>query len=150
MLYIYSKICLKGHLYLARRVWRYQRGNHNPYIEEEQTTQWQKEKVHKDQQRYTKHTYKRKDRVTRTQVIAGGERKCSGRVGSSCSTGDTLRVCLVTSPEISHEWGMDREVYTTSGAFPWSLVTQIFHSGQQSHGGNRKTVEVMTYKPLVQ
>jgi len=28
-----------------RRVWRYQRGNQNPYIEEEQTTQWPKEKV---------------------------------------------------------------------------------------------------------
>jgi hypothetical protein len=26
---------------------RYQRGNHNPYIEEEQTTQWPKEKVQK-------------------------------------------------------------------------------------------------------
>jgi hypothetical protein len=25
-----------------RRVWRYQRGNQNPYIEEEQTTQWPK------------------------------------------------------------------------------------------------------------
>jgi hypothetical protein len=34
-----------------RRVWRYQRGNHNPYIEEEQTTQWSKEKVQKDKQR---------------------------------------------------------------------------------------------------
>jgi hypothetical protein len=31
-----------------RRVWRYQRGNHNPYIEEEQTTQWPKEIVQKD------------------------------------------------------------------------------------------------------
>jgi hypothetical protein len=27
------------------RVWRYQKGNQNPYIEEEQTTQWPKEKV---------------------------------------------------------------------------------------------------------
>jgi stress response protein YsnF len=27
----------------VRRVWRYQRGNHNPYIEEEQTTQWPNE-----------------------------------------------------------------------------------------------------------
>jgi hypothetical protein len=27
-----------------RRVSRYQRGNQNPYIEEEQTTQWPKEK----------------------------------------------------------------------------------------------------------
>ena len=29
---------------LTRRVWGYQRGNQNPYIEEEQTTQWPKEK----------------------------------------------------------------------------------------------------------
>jgi predicted transglutaminase-like protease len=29
---------------------RYQRGNQNPYIKE-QTTQWPKEKVHKDKQR---------------------------------------------------------------------------------------------------
>jgi hypothetical protein len=33
-----------------RRVRRYQRGNQNPYIEEEQTTQWSKEKVQKDKQ----------------------------------------------------------------------------------------------------
>ena len=30
-------------------------GNQNTYIEEEQTTQWQKEKVQKDKQRSTKH-----------------------------------------------------------------------------------------------
>ena len=30
------------------RVCRYQRGNQNPYIEEEQTTQWPKEKGQKD------------------------------------------------------------------------------------------------------
>jgi hypothetical protein len=29
---------------------RYQRGNHHPYTEEEQTTQWSKEKVQKDKQ----------------------------------------------------------------------------------------------------
>jgi hypothetical protein len=39
------------------------KGNQNPYIEEEQTTQWPKEKVQKDKQRSTKHTYKTKDRV---------------------------------------------------------------------------------------
>ena len=39
-------------------------GNQNPYIKEEQTTQWPKEKVQKDKQRSTKHTYKTKDRVT--------------------------------------------------------------------------------------
>jgi hypothetical protein len=41
------------------------KGNHKPYIEEEQTTQWQKEKVQKDKQRWTKHTYTTKDRVIR-------------------------------------------------------------------------------------
>ena len=34
------------------------------YIEEEQTTQWPKEKVQKDKQRSTKNTYKTKNRVT--------------------------------------------------------------------------------------
>jgi hypothetical protein len=41
-------------------------GNQNPYIEEEQTTLWPKETVQKDKQRFTKHTYKTKDRATRT------------------------------------------------------------------------------------
>ena len=36
------------------------------HSEEEHTTQWAKEKVQKDKQRSTKHTYKAKDRVTRT------------------------------------------------------------------------------------
>ena len=47
-----------------RRVWRYQTGNQNPYIEEQQTTQWPKEKLQKDNQRSTKFTHKTKDRVT--------------------------------------------------------------------------------------
>jgi len=32
----------------------------------------------------------------------------------------------------------------TGGTYPWSFVTQIFHSGQPSHGGDSKTFEVMT------
>jgi hypothetical protein len=32
----------------------------------------------------------------------------------------------------------------TSGTYPWSFVTQIFHNGQPSHGGDRKIFEVMT------
>jgi hypothetical protein len=63
------------------------RGNQNPYIEKEQTTQWSKEKVQKDQQRSTKHTYKTEDRVTRTPLKPG-------RVSSSCSTSGTRRVNL--------------------------------------------------------
>jgi len=38
--------------------------NQNPYIEEEQPTQWPQEKVQKEKQRYITHTYKTKDRVT--------------------------------------------------------------------------------------
>ena len=45
---------------VIRRVRIYQRGNHNPYIEEEQTTQWPKENVQKDKQRSTKHAHKTK------------------------------------------------------------------------------------------
>ena len=126
------------------RVLRYQRGNQNPYIEEEQTTQWPKEKVQKDKQRSTKHTHKTKDGVTRTPLKTGGELMCSGRVSSSCSTSDTRCVNLATNPMNSHEWGKDREVLTTSGTYQWSFVTRIFHNGQPSHGGDRKTFEVMT------
>ena len=36
-------------------------GNQNPYIEEEQRTQWPKENVQKDKQRSSKHTHKAKD-----------------------------------------------------------------------------------------
>ena len=63
----------------------------------------QKKKVQKDKQRSIKHTYITKDRVTRTPLKIGGELKCSGRVSSSCSTGDTCRINLVTNPVISHE-----------------------------------------------
>ena len=64
------------HTLPRRRVWIYQRGNQNPYIEEEQTTQWPKEE-HKDKQRSTKDTYKTKVRVTRTPLITRGELRCS-------------------------------------------------------------------------
>ena len=84
----------------VRRVWRYQRGNQNPYIDEGQTTQWPKEK---DKQRSTKHTHKTNDRVARTPLKPGGELRCSGRVSSSFSTSGTRRVNLVTNPVISHE-----------------------------------------------
>jgi hypothetical protein len=94
-------------IYSVGRVWRYQRGNQKPYIEEEQTTQWPKEKAQKDTQRSTKHTYKIKDRETRTPLKTGGELRCSGRVSSSCSTIGTRCVNIVTNPVISREWGKD-------------------------------------------
>ena len=78
-------------------------GTHNPYIEEEQTTQWPKENVHKDKQRSAEHAHRTKDRVTRTPLKFGGELRCSGRVSSSCFNSGTRRVNLVTTPVISHE-----------------------------------------------
>jgi hypothetical protein len=52
-----------------RRVWRYERvSDQIPYIEKEQTTRWPKEKVQKDKQRFTKHTHKTKDQITRTPL----------------------------------------------------------------------------------
>jgi len=70
--------------------------NQNPYIEEELTTQWPKEKkVQKDKQRSTKHTYK-----TKVRIKTGGELRCSGRVSSSCSNSDTRHVNIVTNPVI--------------------------------------------------
>jgi hypothetical protein len=51
-MYGYNQKCF--HAIQIRRVCRYQRGNQNPYIEEEQTTQWSKEKLQNDKQRSTK------------------------------------------------------------------------------------------------
>ena len=49
-----------NHQFQLRRVWKYQKGNHNPYIEE-QTTQWSKEKGQQEKQRSTKHAHTTKD-----------------------------------------------------------------------------------------
>ena len=62
-----------------------------------------KRKRQKDKQRSTKHTHKTKDRVTRTSLKTDGELRCSGKVSSSCSTSDTLRVNLDTNTVIIHE-----------------------------------------------
>ena len=61
-----------------------------------------KKKYKKDKQRSTKHTHKTKDRVTRTPLKTGGELRCSGRVGNSCSTSDTRRVSKVIMATVNH------------------------------------------------
>ena len=66
--------------YYVRRVWRYQRDNQNPWIEEEQTIQWPIEKVQTDKQRSTKHTHIAKDRVTRTPLTIGGELRVANQI----------------------------------------------------------------------
>ena len=50
---------------------------------------------------------------------------CSGRVGSSCSASDTLRVNIVTNPVITHIWGKDQEVLATSGTYKEKHVAKI-------------------------
>ena len=74
-----------------------------PYIEEKHTVKWPEGKVQKDKQRSTTHTHKTKDRVTGNPLKTGSELRCSGMVSSSCSTGGTRRVNLVTNPVISRE-----------------------------------------------
>jgi hypothetical protein len=71
-------------------------------------------------------------------------RLCMLQAVNRNTTSGTRRVNLVTNQVIHHEWRKDREVLTTSGTYPWSLVTRIFHNGQPSHGGDRKIFEVMT------
>jgi hypothetical protein len=94
----------------CRRVWKYQRSNPNPYIEETDNTMATK-KGQRDKQRSTKKTYKIKDRVTQTPLKIGGELRCSGRLSNSSSTSGNHRFNLVTNIVISHEWGKDRELY---------------------------------------
>ena len=67
---------------------------------------WKDRKYHGPKKRDKKtnndlHTTK--DKATRTSLKSVGERRCSGRISSSCSTCGTCRVTLVTNPVIIHE-----------------------------------------------
>jgi hypothetical protein len=44
-----------------KHIWRYNKGNQNPEIEDGQTTQWPKEKGQKNRQQSTKYTHKTKE-----------------------------------------------------------------------------------------
>ena len=80
-----------------------------------------------DKQWSSKHTPTTKDRVT-----IGEERRWSGRVKRFCSTSGIRCVILVTNLMISHEWGHDRDVYTTSGTYScktWDIFWLIHWSG---------------------
>ena len=88
---------------LCKKSLKIPKGNQNPYIEKEQTTQWPKEKVQKDKKRSTKHTHKTDDRVTRTPLRAGAVLRCSEWVCRSGSTRGIRHVNLVTRSVIRHE-----------------------------------------------
>jgi hypothetical protein len=109
----------------------------------------QKKKYKRTNNDLEKHTHKTKDRVTRTPLKTGGEPRWSGRVGSSCSTNGTHRVNLVTNSVIIRESGKYREVFTTSGTYPLSFVTYIFHIGQPRNGDDRKIFEVTSSTTLL-
>ena len=79
-----------------RRIWRYQRGNQNPWIEEGQTTQLPK--VQKDKQRSTKLTHKTKDRVTRAPLKTGNELRCYGILFLFFPNDIILNIVLTTTP----------------------------------------------------
>jgi len=119
-----------------RRIWRYQREVIRIRKSKKDRERNDKKKTNKktnNKQQSIKHTHKTKDRVTRTPLKTWGERRCSGRVSSSCYTSGTRRANLVANPVISHEWGKDREVFTPNGTYPLLFVTHIFHNGQPSH-----------------
>jgi hypothetical protein len=40
-------------------------------------------------------------------------------------------------------------MFSTSGTYPWSYETQLFHSGKLTHGGDHNTFEVMTLASLL-
>jgi len=91
-----------------RRIWRYQREVIRIRKSKKDRERNDKKKTNKktnNKQQSIKHTHKTKDRVTRTPLKTWGERRCSGKVGSSCYTSATRRANLVTNPVISHEWG---------------------------------------------
>ena len=76
-------------------------------------------------------TQKTTDWETRAPLKTGCA-MCLGSANSSCSNSGTLCIALVKNPVICDEWGKDRDVCTTSGTYPWSLVTQIFRNRQLS------------------
>ena len=59
------------------------------------------EKGQKGKQRFTKQYTKNKARQIRTALKIGGELRCSGRVGSSCTISGNRRGTLTTNPVIT-------------------------------------------------
>jgi hypothetical protein len=84
-------------------------------------TEW-KRKTNNNIQNTTQKTI---DRAQQTPLKTGCELKCPGRVNSSCSTGRTRCVTLVTFPVISKDRGKDRIVIMTNETYPCRQELQI-------------------------
>ena len=115
-------------LWETMKSWKIKRGNQKRKSKNYRQHNGQKKKEKRTNNDPQNTTYKTKDQATRTTPKTGGERRCSRRVSSSCSTSSTCQVTLVTNPVISHKWGKDRKVLTTRGTYPWSFVPQIFRN----------------------
>ena len=72
-------------------------------------------------------------RATRNPLKIEGELRCSGRVGSFCSTSDTSRVNLVTNPVKSNELEKDRELLTISCPSLFDLRFSNYHVYPQKY-----------------
>ena len=67
-----------------------------------------------DKKQSTKHhTENQRSKIT-NPTKTGVELRYSGRIGSSCTTSGTRRITQATKSVISHEWGKEREMLTTS------------------------------------
>jgi hypothetical protein len=82
--------------------------------------QWPKEKVQKDKQRSIKHTYKTKDRVTRTPLKIGDELRCSGRVDSAYSTSKL-------KSSLRKFYGRHHDLVDCYGIYVSQMTTDMFH-----------------------
>jgi hypothetical protein len=114
------------------------RGNQNSYIEEEQTTQWPKEKVQKDKQPSTTHTHKTKDRtkIVRSSVILLLP-LFPPVIDTSRSFPHSWFIPLSSPPVfsgvrfvrslvlINQEWGKEREVSMTGGNKGNNKITEL-------------------------
>ena len=79
--------------------------------------------IKKDKEQSTKHTHTTKDRVTRTPPKIGGELRCSGIIGRSCSTSG---MCYFLWHEDEASFVLDQHAY-----FDISSVCQLKHCLQE-------------------
>ena len=97
------------------KVWIYQRGK-------PESVNWRKDNTMAKRKRTNNGventTQKTKDLTTWTSIKTGSKIRCSGRVGSSCSTCGTGRDTLVINPVVSHDRWNDRVVITTKVIYP--------------------------------
>jgi hypothetical protein len=94
-----------------------------------------KKKAQKYKQQSGKHTYQTKDRVTRTPLKTVGEFRCSGTVGSSCSTSGILRFNLVKLKSSFRKfYRRHHDLVDRFGISLSQLTTDMFHLSQKLPG----------------